>query len=370
MHIGLHKTGSSSLQKYLIENTSQLYADDWAHFCATPSGRTNSTGTVNPWVKIKADLGSVSASLQPGFAAAITAAKPESGNVVLSGEYLCLLDDANELGQLAQELGAEFDDVLIVVYLRRQDKQAVSHHQQASKWPNIWESRYYGHNNGALPHASVDTSGYHNYYNVLTRWADEFGDKSIVARIFERSDLINGDIIDDFCQVLDIPAEGKRVRVNESLGRIRTLLSHLMITAKVPMPLFKMLKQRFPNHGKLLPSRLEASRFLAKFSRSNEKLNDRFKISRYPSLFDTDLSMYPEEGNHMLTADEANSALMEVLECIGEESFLTSDDAKLVRNAAVILSETKPKLAKKLLLMAQASRPNDASIKKKLLELS
>ncbi len=63
-----------------------------------------------------------------------------SGNVGMSAEHLSWLFSGAEIERLATTLRQYFDAIEVIVYIRRQDKQAISHHQQGRD-PRGWPDR-------------------------------------------------------------------------------------------------------------------------------------------------------------------------------------------------------------------------------------
>ena len=154
-----------------------------------------------------------------------------------------------------------------------------------------------------------------DYNATLERWASVVGDESVDVRLFDRSELLDGDVgADFFSRVLGVDlADFESVsNENESLNVdgqlfLRTLNEHL--------PRFegKRLSEKRGNIAKLvsevaagkgmLPTQAEAQRFHAQFAESNELLRQRWFPDR-PFLFDSSFAKYPSSSADYQLAEE------------------------------------------------------------------
>jgi hypothetical protein len=108
-------------------------------------------------------------------------------------------------------------DIRVVVYVRRQDDYVVSGWQQwhIKRHTDFWD--YYGRIRGRI-----------DWHRDLERWKQIFGLDAITVRNFSSRTLIDGDVVSDFCQAVDLdPDHYQRApMVNRSLHeRFNPLIS-------------------------------------------------------------------------------------------------------------------------------------------------
>lgn len=184
LHIGTHKTGTSTLQSVMTRAAPKLLAHGVSYLEA---GRTNriahhplawglrgrySTG-MEAWESARAELKAGRAPIQ-----------------VLSTEGFWY-EDPQEIKRQLDYTG----EVKIVVYLRRQDaylqslyKQSVSSGRKTKFQPWLNEMGYRG-----------------DYLTVIDKWADAFGKDAIDLRPYERGGKTI-DVVDDFFSLIGLDA--------------------------------------------------------------------------------------------------------------------------------------------------------------------
>ncbi|WP_298773224.1 hypothetical protein [uncultured Shewanella sp.] len=305
LHIGSHKTGSSSIQEALLAQQSVLHRQNFHYFdIKGPSGKH---GHPNDWV--------MTDDVHSGHAHVLALDKlrrycedVDQTNIIFSNEMLSWIFRESRIAHIRQALLGF--NVKIIVYIRRQDKQMVSHHQQGSKGMNPAMSYY-----ASLPTA-LPSQGFHrylNYFEKLSMWADVFGEENMIIRLFEPESFEKGDVVQDFCQQLGV--EGiKGVRVNTSNGFEKTKVGHLINQTLPKSELACLLRSGLSNQGKLLPSRAEAKQLYQRYIYSNQKLNARFNLSsQFDDVFNPDFSCYPDIAGDQWDEDSANLAIKRLL---------------------------------------------------------
>jgi len=196
VHIGMEKTGTSTLQRFLEANSAGLAAQG---FCYLDDPKASYFG--------RSSHGPVAAALvqQPDFVALRNLRvlarvladlrgdlDAEPLDVIISAEHF-----SSRLTQAWQieKLKAAFGDrlVTIVCYVRRQDAMALSAYSTAVK---AGERRRFDTND-------INPSNpYFDYSSTLSRWAEVFGDDAILVRKYQRDSLVGGDICEDFMSLL------------------------------------------------------------------------------------------------------------------------------------------------------------------------
>lgn len=119
--------------------------------------------------------------------------KSKAKNVLFSAEHFhSQLRSIDELEKLKALLPAT-EQVKIVLYIRRQDRAAFSLYSTALKAG----SEQKGFN---FPSVENKTVRYRfDYLQAYQLWSSVFGPESMVVRIFDRKEFVNGDLLQDFC---------------------------------------------------------------------------------------------------------------------------------------------------------------------------
>ena len=109
---------------------------------------------------------------------------------------------------LAKALRSRFDAVQILVYIRRQDRHALSHYQEGARPGRAPKAQLWGHGLAALPPPQPHHALYLNYHHRLAMWERAFDGGTVTVRVYDRKLLKNGDIAEDVLDVLGISAQG------------------------------------------------------------------------------------------------------------------------------------------------------------------
>jgi hypothetical protein len=285
LHIGTEKTGTTSVQKFFRANRDALAANGIVYPVAP--GNQNHQGLAAA-AQDPARHGPLRRSM--GIRKEHDAEKYRQDMMaklgeefrrkpyrlaVMSGEHCSsrLLEDA-ELQWLKDRLSPFFDKIHIVVYIRRQDDYLLSTYSTAVKSGATYGLR--------LPPDRAVRQRY-DHWELLERWARVFGRDRVICRRFERAELKNGDIVDDFLEVVGIdPKRYERPEdVNESLDA-ESLEFLRLFNKHVPRFVKRKLNPARDNvvpllgrvsEGPLLTlPRAELDGFIAQFRDSNRKV--------------------------------------------------------------------------------------------------
>ncbi|MDO6460987.1 hypothetical protein Q4485_09790 [Granulosicoccaceae sp. 1_MG-2023] len=311
LHIGAEKTGTTALQAFLADNRQQLPAEGYAYLqsAGLPYNRKLATYCFN---EDRSDdhhevLGIVDAGKRQAWAAkfreeldAEIRALPETVHtVIVSSEHFhSRLFHVEEIARLKALLSPYFESFSVVCYLRRQDQMATSLYSTALKCGHSFPS--------ILPGVSAEDH-YYNAEVLLDKWSEVFGEEAIHPRVFDRAELVEGDLLKDFLATagIELRLDNKILpgRQNESLEPVAQQFLHA-INPHVPMMLdghFNPLREKLTRHleanysGKpQLPLKQDAMAFCGKFSESNQRVARKW-FGR-ENLFSQDFSAYPEEG--------------------------------------------------------------------------
>jgi hypothetical protein len=354
LHIGSHKTGTTSIQNFLADNRELLAKRGYGVL-----GKSNSEDETSP------AMGRIGRR-KSGLAAILAG---QTADIVIgSSEGFSYLNDAKEIGEFADLLRPHFSTIKIITYLRRQDQLAVSHHQEGANPQHKPAVRLHGYSPTALPTRSDLQHRYLDYATRIGLWADIFGDDAMIVRVYDRKVLKSGDSVADFLEVvglgdLDISTRAEK---NVSMGFFQSKVGHILNEIIENQHVKASVMSRLPREGKLLPRRDDAMRFVAAYHDSNRRLNERFKINTQPNLFSDDFSSYPEEGNEdwtEATADATIRACAEVIQTLAAGN--TSFSKEELTAAAAALATSHPELSRRFMTAALAIRPNSKRLQGK-----
>lgn len=222
LHIGVEKTGTSSIQQFLRINRDAL-KESGLLFPRAPGAENHMALAAAAQNERKRDdlrliygLDSVAKihDFRKQLAEKLLAESEEAGchTVVLSGEHCSSrLTTPAEVELLWRMLQSLTHDIRVIVYLRRQDEFLCSTYSTDVK------SGFTGPMK--LPSAELRDQRY-NYYPLLQRWNSVAGRANLICRIYDRGALKDGDVVADFLQLVGLDykeAFRRPERVNESL---------------------------------------------------------------------------------------------------------------------------------------------------------
>ena len=210
LHIGMAKTGTTSIQRFCMENREQLATNGiyypasvmnrhGNHTCLAAYSHDNDRTT-----PLKMELGIVDNDkiqkfrrlIFQGLSAEFAAQKPES--VFMSNEHLSIMPNPSEIERLRNLLRAFSDDITVIVYVRKQMDQHVALH--ATRVLRGESKLNMDLDPGIKNHPNYDFLG------RIDTWADYFGKGNIIVRPFERKQLKDRDVVKDCLNILN--AEG------------------------------------------------------------------------------------------------------------------------------------------------------------------
>ncbi|SDD23733.1 hypothetical protein [Kordiimonas lacus] len=312
LHIGAEKTGSTSIQAFLRANRHRLTGHGYlfprtpgednqpalAAYAMKDSSRRNLMAQVG--VRSDAALGRFQKEFSADLLAEVAKTAPE--RIVLTNEHChSRIETVEELERLATLLHSVADEVRVIFYIRRQDKAATSLYSTALK-VGQWRKKPNLAIKGELP-ISFD------YWRTCELYASVFGMQAMRVRLFDRDQLVGGDLIADFCDALEMPAGQDWIvpdSKNQSLGRLgqRFLAAFNQKrqdrfgeqSEHYRMALVRMLDKHFSGKG-IKPSQAAAKAFLSHFKAGNEKVRATYFPDMPFPLFGDDFSMYPEKDD-------------------------------------------------------------------------
>lgn len=270
IHIGMHKTGTTAVQHFLTRNADLLKAKGTlvpvsARPEAAPDGHHELPWSLRRyaallprWDELKAEIRASGCS-----------------QVCLSSEEFdyCDLETIQKIRGLLDGFS-----VKIVVYLRNQIefceslfRTTVLHYGESAHF-----DRYINR-----CHPRLD------YHQMLLDWAEGFGRDQLIARLYDKQQLLNGDIVDDFRAQLGIPDDAGYVLppkgINHGLpSPAITAIRLLRLRGASEATVRKLTTWAYteltktPDARTSFVSRSEAELLMQNYAESNEKLRQAF----------------------------------------------------------------------------------------------
>ncbi|MDP3973082.1 MAG: hypothetical protein Q8P61_09280 [Candidatus Nanopelagicales bacterium] len=205
IHVGMEKTGTTYLQKFLTLNAEMLAQQDigYPRFL----GQTNHTKIVIGFGahdgKLRRRLGIITdealvqhrTELSTSMTRAINTAHHDQW--IFTSEYLSSrLRDNNSVDRFHQWMCTWFNRFQVVMYLRRQDFTA----------PSAYST--YVRTGGPREWGFADLTGpYFDLTAVVNRWRQAFGSANVAIRPYLESPYRQTDLIDDFLQTVSLPTD-------------------------------------------------------------------------------------------------------------------------------------------------------------------
>lgn len=286
LHIGSHKTGTTTLQSSLRAASKKKELGRWNYIAASNAINMNNI------VSVKGDGADMQWKIKP---VTLRRQIPAQGDCIISGERLFWLEDEVEILRLANILKTYFDEIRVVAYLRRQDSVALSFRKTVIVAPVA--RRFFGIKVGALPDYLPHMDRYFDYYNKIVFWKRFFGKDNVIVRKYESDSLVEGNTVSDFSNIIgqDIPLAPKMLNVSWSRSQ---LLVGLWLQSKgYSVEACLDIIKNIGGTERLLPSRIDAMRFMERFRESNAALAENYGHEGLSGYFSNDFSDYPEKGN-------------------------------------------------------------------------
>jgi hypothetical protein len=319
LHIGNHKTGTTSIQKALFKYRDSLIEEQLYPFFEKKNGESCFSNLGSYFINntgIDCGFEKQGAYVTERFYEDLADFSELNKTIIVSSEEFSFITDTNLLSLFKENIYKIFDKVTILVYLRRQDKQALSHHQQSARAPGA-ANFIYGNTPKALPDLSPNLDLYLNYFERIGMWGDAFGDSNLIIKNFDKNSLKFGSVVKDFFNEISSSIDVENIIDNSSLGKTLTKIKHLAIQVGYSrMESIELHKLISDSSEKMTPSLSEARIFLNHYSYSNKKMFKRFNL---PYDFFEDSIVYPDNGNSLWNEEEVNGVLRELLKALKDK---------------------------------------------------
>ncbi|ACB50685.1 hypothetical protein cce_1335 [Crocosphaera subtropica ATCC 51142] len=340
LHIGTEKTGTTTIQSFLAKNRQSLLDKDYLypespgktnHFgLAIFSSNSNRCASIYQFLQLDTLEKVIQFKTKFPHILAQELTLSNCNKVIFSSEHCSSrLIDEQDIERLKNVLDTFFDDIEVIIYLRRQDKFLASSYSTAVRSGRTEKFK--------IPSKTTIEIRY-NYYNILNKFANVFGKNKITVRIFESSQMIEGDLIQDFMNIIGLKMDNSYLSVSNlntsldvySLEYIRLLNKNLkkIIKDNPDKYIKKIIKRletysyQYQNKQSLLLSEKMAREFMSLFEESNQKVANLYLNRADGKLFNNDFSRLPQQDISPITM---NLKLLEIT------AFLLKD--KLIRRS-------------------------------------
>ena len=296
LHLGMSKTGTSAIQKFLYQNRKKIYRDTQIHYPETGLWKDYSHHELA--FAVLENNTSLSRDLTKNFGNGrleqqIEALKIECADkprVLLSSELLFKSYQLPNFKIFFDFLADYFSSIKAIVYFKRQD---------------LWVESRYKHSiisGSEIPLAQLQQEKYCDYKTPLDAWAALLGKDNVIVRVAEKEQLVDSDLCADLlaifgCVISERYSKPKDL-VNASLERnemeLKKALNHLDLEPKSFDRLNTLLiEQSNAVSNKGVFSSLftldERRALLRRYEQMNQSIADEFLTSGNRALFREEL---------------------------------------------------------------------------------
>lgn len=314
IHIGAEKTGTTTIQHFLREN-SGLLSTHGVVYPRTPGiidHRALAVYAKNVFKQEDAFIREHNLSSPVRLQAWKTDFKAKLEGELReldAGVHLVIFSSEHLHSRLWGEDGIQnlrtlllpwFEEIEVLVYLRRQDQLAVSAYSTKLK---------VGKTPDKILDPDVDPQNhYYNYYILLNKWASVFGRNHIKVIFFEPATSQGNDLISGFLAAAGIADNEQWARTRRLNEKLSWQSQHLLrrynerfprfddsgrneLNDRVRAKLLNWLQARYPGPPEM-PPRSEAMSFYSKFRADNRQLAREWFGREL--LFEENFSEYPQ----------------------------------------------------------------------------
>ena len=311
LHIGTEKTGTKTIQRFLAANRPELAREgvlypfaggregsQWGYAACAAEAPWTSDFRVHLGIHDAEGAAAYRADLQAAMEREF-AAHPASHTLLISSEHFhSRLTTIEEIGRLKALLEPHAREFAIVLYLRRQDRMAVSRLSTAIKVGGMAARPFPARGTGQLPYL-------YDFERIHRNWEAVFGQSALRVRVFQKDRFVAGDLLADFSAACGLVHSGKSIPkpANRALDQAgidflreanRQLPKVLGTTVNPVSAELAGLVSELCVGEKRPASRDAAREFYALFRPGNERLAARVFCRPGAALFDEDFSEYPE----------------------------------------------------------------------------
>ena len=335
VHIGFEKTGTTSIQKAMKQNAAVLAAASM-HYCelCTAGGRHDFL----PYLMARCEIAANSVEMVAAFgdqaaardlvrrALADEIGRTTCGTMVFSAEHCSTqLYTAECVSRLHNFLKEFFENIEVIIYLRRQDRLAASYYSTHLRMGGCISDPFAAAHKGLL-----------DFNHLLFRWISVMGAGNVTVHIYDDIVTAGLSVVQHFATTLGLPSLADDCLENCRLTPVEQELL-LMINAQMGpfdgntiRSAISLVSSQMNSRLQHKISRSEALEFMQAFEESNETVREHM-FPHKAHLFDDDYSEYPDTP---YSSNEALAAL--AINALAEGGRIISDlesEIRRLRNA-------------------------------------
>lgn len=323
VHIGTEKTGSTTIQHFLNLNKTKLKQQNIVYLTTSKSTNAIRIATYcmddNRIDNNVRRLGLIDKKsriawkqkFKQNLDKQFRIIADHKNSVIISSEHFhSRLITTTEIENLYELLAPYFTEIKIIVYIRRQDRLAVSLYSTMLKNGK--------HRSTVLPHNIQSDDPFYNFFNSMETWSRVFGNNNLIIRIFEKEKFFNQDLIDDFINASQLTQpsdftipERKNQNLSGAVQEALTIINSIFpsyngnvynrFNQHLVRYVIEELSVKYEDQQKL-PSRHKAVEFYNSFIDSNHQLSNKYFAG--DNIFSQDFSMYPDIEMKEITRDK------------------------------------------------------------------
>ncbi|RBW46963.1 hypothetical protein DS885_05500 [Psychromonas sp. B3M02] len=376
VHIGTEKTGTSSIQNALFENKVLLLKAGF-YFSQCAGNRNNIQFPLSCMGHDREDedhyftrngittsqqRGQYYNDLKKNFVDEVNALKDIHTVIISSEHFHSLLVNVQEVETFKALLGNMFSSIKIVCYLRDQVATCISHYSTRIKTGDSDELSTF------IQRCSPQNP-YYNYLDLLDRWSAVFGKSNLVVDLFDKKNLKNNDIVDDFFYKIEFDApQAKIVRskqINQSLNYIgQCLLKAINSDPTIKKPLNPAVSKFIDTQYSGKAGNVDGPTYQRLFQQF-KVINTQVALKYFNKKTPMFLPSLPQEKHKN---EEAEQVIKDLFPLIQLLICSTTDDiyADICRDVAIKLENAEIDAAYNLMSLAHKIRPEGPTIKSKL----
>jgi len=280
LHVGMDKTGTSAIQKFVYDNRSKLLDDGDIYYPATGLWGDYSH---HPFAFSIFNQHGYSEKKLLKLTKKLVKEVEGRNNVLISSECLFKAPLKENFRIFRDNIFSCFDDVRVIVYVRRQDHWVESRHKHSIL------------SGSELPLEMLQRPFFCNYKQFIDHWSDLVGEESVVVRAYEKQQFVGGSIFSDFLSIFGIElSERYKIpikNINYSLAndenKFKRLCNLIGFTRRGVEALNGILLEHASSSRSLLNSRLlsptDRLTLLNKYMSNNKEIAERY-LGRHDGL--------------------------------------------------------------------------------------
>lgn len=210
LHLGTEKTGTSTIQRFLKKNRKALIEQGFYFMKSTGEADDRKLSVYclleeqfddfhrNNLIDTKEKKQEFEKKLEIDVEREIRALPSNVHTIIFSSEHFhSRVRNEQQRDKLKNFLFRHFDDVGLLSYVRPQIDVAISHYSTYLK------TQGYGSLTEYLVQCKPDNY-YYDYWNYLSGWEESFPSSNFSVRVFDKKELVDGDVVADFCQAVGL----------------------------------------------------------------------------------------------------------------------------------------------------------------------